>query len=508
MEPCIVPVMSRTHENDFLFLNQAKSFPMGEINWASQDMPRLWRYNLHYFDFILDKGRSEDSVKHLISDWIDQNPPGTQTAWEPYTVSLRIVNWIKLFLREDFRKSVEQKWLDSLYLQARWLEKHIEYHILANHYLKNGVALFFAGMYFDGDDAQRWLRKGQKILQEEMDEQFLSDGGHYERSPMYHSICVEDYLDVLNLAQNSGFTDSRLVRELQRRIPRTLTFLNDISMPDGKISLFNDSAFGIARSPDQLFNYAKQVIGYENPPKPSGLSLIEKPESGYFGFRDKADMLIVDCGEVGPDYQPGHAHCDMLSYELMLDGKRVIVDSGVYDYEAGEMRQFVRSTRAHNTIMVDGTEQSEIWGAFRMARRARPLAAHIEKTGPDASRFVGEHDGYKRLPGQVIHKRTINYGAATGWSIRDQLQGRGRHDVENFIHLHPDFRPIAEGRMIYLVNDQGQSIATIHVKGEVDVSLEKAWYCPEFGLRVENDVIKMSAPRELPFEMTYQIKKA
>jgi len=283
MKPCIDFHRKTLSDNDFYFLNQKKSFPKEEIDWVCEDMPRLWRYNLHYFDYILDQNRSTDSIKSLISAWIEQNPVGTITAWEPYTISLRIVNWIKLFLKEDFLKSVKQDWLDSLYLQTRWLEKHIEYHILANHYLKNGVALFFAGIYFTGKDAERWLRKGQKILREEMDEQFLGDGGHYERSPMYHSICVEDYLDVLNLAQRSGFTDLKLVSELEKRIPETLTFLDDISMPDKKISLFNDSAFGIAPSIDKLFDYAREVIGYENRQKPSDLILVEKPEAGYFG---------------------------------------------------------------------------------------------------------------------------------------------------------------------------------------------------------------------------------
>ena len=118
---------------------------------------------------------------HLISDWIVKNPPGTGDAWEPYTLSLRMVNWIKFFLKND--TAIQEESLQSLYMQALWLEKNIEYHILANHYLKNGVALFFAGMYFEGVDADRWIKKGLKILREELGEQFLADGGHYRTKP-------------------------------------------------------------------------------------------------------------------------------------------------------------------------------------------------------------------------------------------------------------------------------------------------------------------------------------
>ena len=135
----------------------------------------------------------------LIDDWIENNPLGASDAWEPYTVSLRIVNWIKWFLTENAQREPRQEWLESLYLQAAWLEKNIEYHLLANHYLKNGKALLFAGAYFSGQQATRWLEKGLAILRDEASEQILADGGHYERSPMYHSIVVEDYLDVLNI---------------------------------------------------------------------------------------------------------------------------------------------------------------------------------------------------------------------------------------------------------------------------------------------------------------------
>ncbi|NJL17915.1 MAG: hypothetical protein HC938_12695 [Nitrospira sp.] len=173
-------------------------------------MPKLWRYNLHYFDYLHDPARSPENKGLLITDWIQHNPPDTEDAWEPYTVSLRIVNWIKFFLLQSAANPEEgnksfprQQWVENLYLQAVWLEQNIEYHILANHYLKNGIALFFAGAYFQGMDADRWLKKGVQILRKELDEQFLDDGGHYERSPMYHSICVTDYLDVLNLARHS-----------------------------------------------------------------------------------------------------------------------------------------------------------------------------------------------------------------------------------------------------------------------------------------------------------------
>ena len=129
MQPPLVATTPPDSEHEFRFLNVAKAFSRGKVDWTSTDMTRLWRYNLHYFDYILDVGRSIETLSDLISDWIKCNPMGAGEGWEPYTVSLRIVNWIKLFLRRDFRDSVQAVWVESLHQQALWLERNIEQSI-------------------------------------------------------------------------------------------------------------------------------------------------------------------------------------------------------------------------------------------------------------------------------------------------------------------------------------------------------------------------------------------
>jgi uncharacterized heparinase superfamily protein len=505
--PCLPPARLSSSHHSFSFLNQEWTFPSGAIDWAIKDMPKLWRYNLHYFEYLFDAGRSQDCKVHLISDWIAKNPPGIGDGWEPYTVSLRIVNWIKFFLEHD--KALQESWLQSLYQQALWLEKNVEYHILANHYLKNGVALYFAGMYFEGVDADRWIKKGLNILREELKEQFLADGGHYERSPMYHSICVSDYLDVLNLVQSSR-TAVKLdeVTQFRRTVTACLNFLHVMCFPDQEIPLFNDSAFGIAPSPSQIFSYAKRVMGYETPATFGGVELYEQSESGYYICRNGDDMFVIDCGPIGPDYQPGHAHCDTLSYELAIDGQRVIVDSGVFDYELSSERAYARSTRAHNTVVVDGEEQSEMWGVFRVARRAKPLRAVFTKQVNGAVKFEGGHDGYKRLPGKPIHRRQLSYDGQGSWVITDMLEGKGVHRMESYVHIHPDFHVVRIGACIGIVAPTGRTIAIIERLGSWEPRLEQGWYFPEFGLKHKNHVIVFYGSHETPFSLSYRIQKA
>jgi uncharacterized heparinase superfamily protein len=512
-------------DSHFSFLGRAQQFESGAIGWASKGMPKLWRYNLHYFDYLQDPDRSIENKSFLISNWIEHNPQGTEDAWEPYTASLRIVNWVKFFLSLSstsiYANPLENgsteggegtkpkpEWLESLYQQALWLERNIEYHILANHYLKNGVALFFAGVYFDGVDADRWLKKGLKILREELDEQFLADGGHYERSSMYHSICVIDYLDILNLGQNSqGALSLEDQTTFTQKITTSLNFLTEICLPDDEIPLFNDSAFGVAPSPKQIFDYAKKVIGYDAPVRPSGLTIHSHVASGYFTCRNGQDSIFIDCGDIGPDYQPGHAHCDTLSFELAINGQRVFVDSGVYDYEPSPERAYARSTKAHNTVVVDGEEQSEIWGVFRVARRAKPLQACLDQRTDGSVLFTGAHDGYTRLAGRPIHKRTMSYDGNKIWMIEDLLEGNGHHRMESYLHIHPDYHVVQTETSLQITGKNGNGVAIVESVEAGQVRVEQGWYFPEFGLKRENHVIVFSCSGEIPLGLSYRIQK-
>ncbi len=507
LHPGVEQTASGLAAGEFRFLNAAKSFVPGQADWRCADMPKLWRYNLHYFDFIHDPSRDVAESADLIGSWIESNPPCTTDAWEPYTVSLRLVNWVKFFIWYRNSTDVPDRWLNSLYHQAYWLERNLEWHILANHLLKNVKALLFTGVFFAGRDADRWLRKGTNLFRVQLREQFLADGGHFERSPMYHSIALEDCLDVVNLAQaNPDLMEAGLRQETEGVVRRALDFLTDICMPDGDIPLFNDSAVGIAPSPGRLFRYAERLLHYDLPQLSAGLSVRACKESGYYIVRNAGDVLVVDCGPIGPDYQPGHAHCDTLSFELAFDGARVITDSGTFDYEAGIRRSYVRSTAAHNTVRVDEAEQSEVWGVFRVGRRAYPLGASIRLLEAGAI-FEGSHTGYRWLPREVIHHRRIEFDPRSWVRVIDKLTGSGEHLLESYVHIHPCFKVLAEGTMAEIRADDGHLVALVEAHGADCWDLEPAWYFPQFGLQFEAVMLKLSRSGSLPLESGYTIRK-
>jgi uncharacterized heparinase superfamily protein len=497
-------------DGSFTFLNVSKRLPLHNFDWCPSDVPRLWRYNLHYFDYLREESIGDDEKHQLLEHWIAHNPQGSQPGWEPFTASLRIVNWV--FYLQQNPAAQTPAVLRSLYTQALWLEKNDERHILANHYFENLKALTFAGAFFDGVYADRWLRRGTSDIVEQLAEQTLADGGHYERTPQYHGLMLENYLDLFNLARTNpdrfptGFTEL-----LRRYSVDGLVFYQTIGFPDKKLPLFNDTAFGISPSLAALDGYYQRLSGEPSCLAEHPAKLFALQESGLFGFRADADMLIIDAGQIGPSYQPGHTHCDMLSYELMMAGQRVVVDTGVCEYEPGAVRQHVRSTRAHNTVSVDGAEQSEVWGEFRVARRAKVLDARIEQTGTSIV-FEGAYTGFHQVRGKIQHRRKAVLELAqnetiSSLAIVDDVSGAGHHHVESFIHLHPDLA----------VNDLGGGVIDLHggnglqlqLSLEQDVSyyLEESYYCPEFGLKIPNVRVVLQKSATLPCEISYSISK-
>jgi uncharacterized heparinase superfamily protein len=395
-------------QNKFCFLNQSHENP----EWNTPAVSRLWLYNLHYFD------APEQS---LIDRWIRENPPGSRPGWEPYPLSLRIVNWIKYALNGN---DIGPDTLASLSAQAEYLFGVVEYHLLANHLFANGKALVIAGLFFEGRAAAKWLEKGLEILTQEASEQILPDGGHFERSPMYHAIVLEDLLDLVNAGRAFTNLCGRALTLWEATAARMIGWLAQMVHGDGRISFFNDATFGIAPELCELLQYAN-ALGISSESVPLGAS-------GYVRLSNQNALVLFDAAPVGPDYQPGHAHADTLSFELSAGENRILVNSGISTYDEIDQRLAERGTAAHNTVRIDGADSSEVWKSFRVARRARPFAIET-----DGSTFVeAAHDGYRRLPDPVIHRRRLELKPHR-LVITDSIEAKRQHTIEIFFHLYP-----------------------------------------------------------------------
>jgi uncharacterized heparinase superfamily protein len=281
-----------------------------------------------------------------------------------------------------------------------------------------------------------------------------------------------------------------------------LDFMNALLMPDGTLPLFNDAAGDVGPSPAELNAYAKATLGYMRAPAPEDLIVRALQPSGYFVIRAGASMLAIDCGQLGPDYQPGHAHCDCLSYELSLTGERVVVDCGVFDYENNASRRYARSTEAHNTVQIDGAQQSDMWDVFRVARRARPIRPSLFLTGPGRAEFTGAHDGFASVKAE--HHRTVRFDSGD-WFFEDRITGSGRHRVESRVHLHPTLQVHRDGDEILIVASNGRSVARLLPSLTVELRIESGPHYPRFGSLEVSTVVVMSLETVLPATLSYKI---
>jgi uncharacterized heparinase superfamily protein len=469
------------------FLNLNGSIDQS-TDWTDGEESRLWLYNLHYFDYLISKDASvrPEFYSDLIHRWIDECPPGSLVGWEPYPTSLRIVNWIKWLLpRDDVQKSA----MASLALQAAWLEKNIEWHLLGNHLFANAKALVFAGLFFygdesDGDDAGRWLRRGLSILEREIPEQVLPDGGQFELSPMYHSIATADVLDLINISRAyPGYVSEAQIEEWTSAATNMLAWADVMKHPDGRIVLFNDSAFSIALNLAEIFAYAERLgIDWQQ----NTDSLVILPDTGYMRARNEHACLFTDFAEIGPDYLPGHAHADTLNFELSLFGERWIVDSGCSTYEVCDERLRQRGTAAHNTVTVDNEDSAEVWSSFRVARRGRPVDIAAGQN-EDVIRISGGHDGYMRLKGRVMHYREFQLNDHQ-LQIVDDLTGEPRSAAANFL-LHPDVSVSRSEDGFDL--SRGNYHASLSFDGGKAEVADATWH-PEFGLSIPTHRISVT----------------
>lgn len=464
----------------FRFLNE-EHIVQSSADWNNPDTTKLWLYHLHYFEDLNALGADQRQSWHrdLIQDWLDKNPPFQGVGWEPYPLSIRIGHWIKWVLKGN---QIEQSWQQSLALQAEHLFHRIEWHLLGNHLFENAKALILAGMFFHGKASDRWMNKGLSILTTQLKEQILSDGGHFERSPMYHSIVLEGLLDLIQISECYGL-NHQAVKNWRHIARKMLAWLNATCHPDGEIAFFNDAAFDVALSPKKLAEYAKHCKCETDSGNKNGITMLDA--SGYIKFQQNNHIVLLDVAPLGPDYLPGHGHADTLSFELSLFGQRIIVNSGTSVYGTSLERLRQRGTSAHSTLQINEENSSEVWSGFRVARRARPQGLAVYQNEENLVVHC-QHEGYRRLSGNPRHRRTWRM-SSSGLAIKDEVIGEFECAVSR-LYVHPNCElKQRDDETITIDLPTGQQVTLKVNNGRI--SLLDSTYHPEFGHSISNKCI-------------------
>lgn len=479
----------------------------GGIDWDDDrfdDLPLLWPLKLYAFEPLswgvlgfapgeTESGEILSSFDGWVEDWVDSvalgRPGYLRRAFTPWAVSLRVLRWSRYLAWRERTGTGEGSygWLlrRELYKNALFLHNHVEWDVGGNHLVENGAALAVAGVLFSEPG---WVDAGTSILERTADRQFLDDGCHFERSPMYHVLVTTRYLTVSDVLERGGF---RVPDAISRTARDATAFLRYLRPPDGRIPLLNDAVYGEALPLDDCLRYAS-ALGVDGPPASRQRALPpDAPDrtSGYGWLRTARGALLFDGGPVGPPHLPGHSHSDTLSVLLWLDGQPVVTDTGTYGYVSGPRREYARGVRGHSTVQVDDVEPIALGGTYLMGPRPEPHSRRVD--GP-VSMLEGRYRAAPFGSDGYVHHRAV-YSADEWWLVWDRVSGHGGSPVRSRLHLDPSVEPtLAPDGRVRLSLKHGTE-AVFRPADGARVSLRSGPYYPEFGLSVDRSVVELHA---------------
>ena len=461
-----------------------------EVNWTSNvntEVEILYSLNrFHYFrDLLLafmltgDQKYSDKGI-FLILDWIEKNEYANPISWESRSISERVINWLWFIAaikgETAFTPQAAYTIIQSLYLQIKYLSRHIEYYTENLHLLFNAKAIYiFSVLFSEFKESAFWEKKSLDLFEKEIYRQCAAgqnsnDYFHIESSTGYHLWATKILTEMILFFEKIG---AEYDRNLDRILENMMEVLLYISKPDGRITHFGDyKDIDVLISPGELlcqgaclfsrpdFRWIGRQLNERTAfnvgmrkwdklesidPIPPNKFNKSYSKSGYYIYRsdwtEESDQLIVDCGNISNLLSnPGHGHADALSFEITVGGKPVFVDSGTYTYKNCTKRSYFRGTTSHNTVSVNRLDQSELWSAFRVGKMAN---AHLLKwhIGEDCLFFSGYHDGYLRLNSKMLHRRDIVFVAKQFMILRDTFSFQGQRNnskIEQIFHLSPN----------------------------------------------------------------------
>lgn len=483
-----------------------------EKEWDVADASHLWNYNLHYLEFLIplavkyaDTGEERYFLKweEFMESWLKQS---VADSFEPYTISMRIPNLLiclELLKEKVWNTELKSRVMTSLYQQYRYLLKTQERALLANHYFENLKSIVISSLLFQELDI---YHKYFDLFLKEIEEQILADGLHFERSLMYHKMILEDILRV-----HRALSSTHHIGDAEKLIPTIQIMASAMMRLERgfeRTPLFNDAGNNVSKDKEALLwaierhitNIAAVSMSNNNnnefcdacnaiSEKDDGQETVAAESfevSGYFKLYHGDTAVLFDCGEIGPSYMGGHAHCDCLSFELSVRGKPLFVNSGTGQYQ-GELRSFFRSTAAHNTVMIDEREQSELWGEHRAARRIGRVKGKIRGTA-----LMGSFQSYQ---GDSF-LRSLKWNNDKTLTITDVFKAHDAeaHTARQFLHLAPGYQYERKGKRINVVEEQAlraivklpaESDYLIHTEGLLTA------YAEDFGQYHKKQVLEI-----------------
>jgi len=438
-----------------------------------------------FFDGVLQ------FTKNNVLKWIHDNP----FLFGPHYISamecgLRIPLLLYcLKVLENLNAGEFQLILDTLYRHAWWISNRLSlYSSRGNHTIAEASGLIFGGAVFSYTvEGRQWLAKGYELLEKELNHQILKDGGPAEQSLNYHRFVLDLYWLTIDFLKKNDFYNCEGFEE---RLIKAEHFITAFKDARGRLPSIGDSDDGHAIAPG--------IYPCRAHPNSKKRNTQTFTKSGYTIFNDNNVILTFDHGPLGMAPLYNHGHADALSITLSVNGQEILVDPGTYRYNGEpKFRKYFKSTRAHNTVTLDGQDQAiqetgSIWSHAYNAELMR------KENLNGVWMIEARHDGYLRYKNPVQHIRSLFIFDGTAILIKDKFYGQGTHEFELNFHLHPDVKVSkCDDNWWIIKNGDAEIYATIFdqkefqlVKGGRRPIL--GWFSHSYGLKCETFVLNIS----------------
>ena len=458
------------------------------------DIKYLWEPNRHHHLVTLaqahalgGESRHRGVIRRHLQSWFTSCPYRMGPNWSSaLEAAIRLINWSAAWhllggassplFEDDAGARFRCQWLDSVFQHSSFIRRNLSLYSSANnHLLGEAAGLYIAAITWPcWPHADAWAADAKSILEREALLQNAPDGVNREQATYYQQFV----LDLLLLALLAGRANGqRFSGVFESRIETMLEYLASIMDAGGNIPLFGDAddglVVGLARSPAHcpfrsllatgailfrrgdfkakaqgLDDKTRWLLGpgadaaFENLPIGQAWLPVRRvfPEGGYYilgcDFETQGEIrLTADAGALGYQSIAAHGHADALAFTLSVGGREFLVDPGTYAYHTQDAwRSYFRGTAAHNTVRVDGRDQSQPGGNFMWLRKA-PAGCNLWRTSAERDVFEGWHGGYAELADPVMHRRRIALEKrARRVVVEDTLQMAGTHDIELFFH--------------------------------------------------------------------------
>ncbi len=515
--------------------------PDGVTDWRWDLNRHAWFETLGYAWHYSHEAKYAKAFESSLLHWLQNNPVSPEMPnWSaPFEVAYRVNSWTWAWFLfhdcEEIAAETSDVLLRAIGEHCSYLDANLEVHARNNHLLLEAKALLFAAIAFPQfSDAKLWQQRAERLLFDEVRQQVLEDGVHAEMSTHYHRVIAGELLELFILLQRNGIA---IPTDVEQRIRLMAEFEQNIVRPDGHLPLFGDSSqndtyarFPAAAAAPYCFASAdnnasgtvpelEEAILWRLPHAKRSDCIVRPAQSkafplgGYYIMRnqesgEQAKYMAIDCGPFGLPIDPHHGHADALSFELYALGRPWLVDCGVYSTHTDwEWRQYFRGTRSHNTVMVDGLDQSHLIDSRRADSLAKARCIEWSATpDSDVQRFSGRHDGYARLPNSVIHRRMIWFVRDSFWVITDVLEGTGTHSLELNLHSLPDveIKVVGDGAAI-LSDDTRRLVIAFASNTDLQATVlsgaldpVQGWYSGNSGSKTAAPALCLAANSSMP----------